>query len=74
MSETTAAGMMAEVWQQGVKVIIVNAMSPASTHRGTQMWATSCLLSLLTTYGDRIVRKWTFDLTRRIAFIFMETS
>lgn len=71
--EATAAGAMAEVWQQGVEMTMLNVMFPDSTRRGSQMWAASGLLPILTTYGGRIEGKWTFDLTRRIAFILTET-
>jgi len=49
VSEATAAGIMAEVWQQGVKVVIMNVMFPASTPRGSQMGTASGLLLILTT-------------------------
>lgn len=71
--EATAAGVMAEVWQQGVEMTILNVMFPASTPRGNQTQAASGLLPILTTYGSRMMGKWTFDLTRRIAFILTET-
>lgn len=74
VSEATAAGMMAEVWWQGVMVVIANVVFPATTLGGSQMCAASGLLSTLTTYGGRTVGKLTFDLTRRVAFIFTETS